>query len=377
MSPAGRAVRGLAVLSLILGAGCRGGSEASAGDAGAAGEPPALLARLAAGRDTTDIGRAHDERQCGVSWVAGRPVTAADFDPLVADHVNWITETPFGWEGPGDSATVRLVTSGRIYWGETDSGLVATARLARRRGIHVLLKPHVWVRGSEPDRITRADDAAWERWFASYRRFIVHYAELAEAESIEALCIGTELSGSTVEREADWRRVIAAVRAVYHGRLTYAANWYQEFETIRFWDALDFVGIQAYFPLAEREGATVEQLVAGWRPHFEAIERVHEGTGKPVVFTEVGYRSVPDAAVKPWVWPSRRGDAGETPDPAAQARAYEAFFRVFWKEPWVAGAYVWKWFPGEGTPREEANGTGFSPRGKPAERVMAAWYGLR
>lgn len=45
------------------------------------------------------------------------------------------------------------------------------------------------------------------------------------------------------------RRLIRQIRRVYHGPLTYAANWSGEYKQIRFWDALDYVGIQAYFPL--------------------------------------------------------------------------------------------------------------------------------
>jgi hypothetical protein len=117
----------------------------------------------------------------------------------------------------------------------------------------------------------------------------------------------------------------------------------------------------------------VADLVRAWRPHREAIERVVRRTGKPVVFTEIGYRSVPGATARPWEWPDR--DAGPPTDDGlrAQADAYEAFFRTFWRRDWFAGVYVWKWFPGLER-RAGAVTAEFSPQNKPAERVLLRWY---
>jgi hypothetical protein len=54
-----------------------------------------------------------------------------------------------------------------------------------------------------------------------------------------------------VAREKEWRRVIAAVRGVTSARLTYAAN-FDAYQRVAFWDALDAIGIQAYFPLTDK-----------------------------------------------------------------------------------------------------------------------------
>lgn len=337
-----------AVLSILAGAGCRG----------------AVAIPVPA-------------KQRGVSWVAGREITAENLRPLVNDHVDWIVQTPFGWQQSCDSPHIALVTSGRGLWGERDEGLTTTAALASSLGICTLLKPHIWI--LRPDGKSRMDiamggEADWARWFASYREFILHYAELAERDHMEMLCVGTELGSAVVGREDDWRRLIADIRRVYHGRLTYAANWYREFEEVPFWDALDYVGIQAYFPLSEKGNPTVEELSAGWKPHLAAIERVAARVGKPVLFTEIGYRSVPDAAARPWEWPSRFEPDSAPSDPGLQARCYEAFFRTVWPRKWMAGAYWWKWFP-DGRHHGERAATGFSPQGKPAEAVLARGYG--
>ena len=88
-------------------------------------------------------------RQRGVSWVAGRRVTNEHLEPLVGNNVNWIVQTPFGWQRRIDSPEVHLLTSGRILWGETDAGLETTTRLAHEVGIKTLLKPHLWITEAE------------------------------------------------------------------------------------------------------------------------------------------------------------------------------------------------------------------------------------
>jgi hypothetical protein len=353
---------GLVVLALT---GCGGGTAPGARDGlGPPPLPPAVA-----------------ERQHGVSWVGGRePVTAADFTPLVDANVTWIAQTPFGWQRDERSAEVRLVTSGRVYWGETDEGLEVTARLAREHGIETLLKPHIWLsrpsEGAWNGEIGMASDAEWARWFADYRRFALHYAALAERLRVPVYCVGTELHRTVRERPDDWRRLIAEVRQVYSGRLTYAANWHQEVEEVPFWDALDMIGVQAYFPLSEAAVPTVEELEAAWRPHVATLQGLAEKHGRPVLLTEIGYLSRPGATAEPWRWPETlRGEASGETGLEVQARAYEAFFRAFWDRPWVAGAYFWKWYPG-GAPGAPA-GIDFSPQGKPAEQVMRRWYGER
>ena len=79
------------------------------------------------------------------------------------------------------------------------------------------------------------------------------------------------------------------------------------------------------------------------------------------------------AAAEPWVWRS-----GAPVDLELQATCYEAMFRTFWHRPWFAGTHIWKWFP-EGSiqfggRRERRRERGFTPQGKPAEKVVARWY---
>jgi len=316
-----------------------------------------------------------DQRMRGVCWVAGRRIDASVFGPLVQGNVEWISQTPFGWMKRPDSTEIQIASQGDVYWGETDEGLARTAQLARSFGIRTLLKPHLWVAGWHDTvwtgEIKMSSDDGWKAWFDSYRRFVLHYAALAEKHGMEALAVGTELQGATLGHEAEWRDIIRQVRAIYHGKLTYAANWDREFEAIPFWDALDFAGVQAYYPLSEKSDPTLEELRAGWEQPLQSLERVAGRTRRSVVFTEVGYKSSDRASVQPWVWRTQ-----DRVNPQQQARCYEAMFRSVWDKPWFKGAFVWKWFPHYDTSRS-AQDNNFTPQGKPAEKVLSLWYSSR
>ncbi len=317
-----------------------------------------------------------EHKHRGVSWVGGAPVTEADFEPLRRNHVNWIVQTPFGWQSRHDSPEIRLSPS-HGYWGETDEGIRTTAQLAKRFGIKTLLKPHIWLsRGGDGKwrgEIEMNSEEDWHEWFAGYTRFMLHYATLAQENEIEALSIGTELYKTAVLRENDWRVLIAEVRKVFKGKVTYSANWYLEFNEIQFWDALDFIGIQAYFPLTRSKNPSVAELRAGWRPHRDKIQAISKKFDVPVIFTEIGYKSTADTAIEPWEWPRRSDGEASSAELQTQANCYEAFFQSFWQEEWCAGAYFWKWFP-KLSHQETYRGRDFTPQHKPAELVMAKWY---
>lgn len=324
------------------------------------------------------------EKHRGVAWTAGDTVTAAELEPLRDLGVTWITQTPFGWQRSIGEPEIHL-TPDRGFWGERDEGLVTTLRLAHELGIKSLLKPHIWLveegraqyDGDQQEQqptpwrgaIGYESQEDWQKWFASYRRFLLHYAELAERAGFDGLVVGTELDG-TLEREADWRRLIAEVRSVYSGPLTYAATW-RRFEQVPFWDALDAIGVQGYFPLSSHPRPALGTLLEAWREPKRRLAALARATDRPVLFTEVGYRSMADAGVRPWEWTESSGTRA-APDLELQARLYEAFFRSFWDQSWFAGAYFWKWYP-DGR-HHRAHEVDFSPQGKPAAAVLARWY---
>jgi hypothetical protein len=302
----------------------------------------------------------------GVCWEAGRRIGGEALDPLKAVGVDWISETPFGWSASPHDPDVAL--SGGAFqgywgmWGESDDGLAETARLARARGIKTLLKPHVWVRSGEwVGETEMKTEEDWRRWFAAYEAFILHYAALAEREGMDGLAIGTELP-KTSKRTADWRRIVARVRETYHGPLTYCANWH-EAEDVGFWDALDFVGVQAYYPLVASEHPKPEEIRAAWVPIVARLGALAKRTGRRIVFTEVGYRSLAGCLSEPWKW-----GAEGTVDLDLQRDAYREMFGCLWDQPWFGGTFVWKWQPwlGSAGPAVGRALGDFTPQGKPA-----------
>ena len=105
--------------------------------------------------------------------------------------------------------------------------------------------------------------------------YIMHYARLAESAKVEAFCIGLELKHAVKERAAFWDGLIAQVRKVYSGKITYAANW-DNFHNIPFWIKLDFIGINAYFPLSQENQPTSSELYDAWEEQKIALRRLSE-----------------------------------------------------------------------------------------------------
>jgi hypothetical protein len=246
----------------------------------------------------------------------------------------------------------------------SDASIVAAATEARAAGLEITIKPQIgirtgsWIGGAHP-----ADLAAF---WADYRTMLLHYADLADQVGASMLVVGTEM-GTLSWDEAHWRPLIAEVRERFHGALTYAAN-YDEYARVPFWDALDYIGIDAYFQLADAgdPAPSAAELSAAWRSrgYLRSIGAVAERTGKRVVFTEIGYRGIRGTAVSPNIW----AGSGIT-DVEAQANAYRAFYDAVAEQPWMAGVYWWEvnvdsWWVQD-----------YSPLGKPAEQVIASWNG--
>ena len=292
-------------------------------------------------------------------------------------HVNWISLTPFGFARSDTEPvvhTIRDAGPGYAQIGETDERVIAAAAQAHALGMKVMLKPHIWIHprgGSWRGSIHFDDPAHWDTWFVAYEAFILHYARMAETHGMEAFCLGTELVTATQARPGRWRELITKVRGVYHGQLTYAAHFDGEAERITFWDALDYIGINAYFPLTEDTAPDAAALAQAWQPLVEALRAFGDRWQRPILFTEIGYRATADAARRPGLW--------ETDAPLSamtQARAYDAVFDALGDAPWFRGMYWWKW-ESDDARAGGLNDPSFSPQHKPAEFSIRTRYGQR
>ncbi|MGW8122754.1 glycoside hydrolase family 113 [Roseivirga echinicomitans] len=328
----------------------------------------------------SSINIANHEKHRGICWVGGaREIDESEIIALVDKNINWISQTPFGWQSGYANPEItgnHSRTEQNGWWGERDEGLKTTTEYAKANGIKTILKPHIWLRDQEGKwrgEIKMKSEEDWQKWFSDYEEFILHYAQIAEETQMEMLCIGTELHQTCVERDADWRKLIAKIRAIYSGELTYAANFSGEYQDVKFWDALDYIGVQAYFPLTDMENPTVEELRKGWAKPLKDLEEFSIQFNKPVLFTEVGYKSTKDAGIDPWEWPQRI-NAEERENifsEETQANAYQALFDEVMDAPWFAGVHIWKWYPNYGSGRNSSEfNIDFTPQQKQAEQII-------
>jgi hypothetical protein len=290
------------------------------------------------------------------------PEVGRQLEELQRAGVEWLALTPRWLQAERDSVALAPDPA----QSPSDASLRRVVATARSLGLRVFLKPQVDLRGPGwRGEIAFRSEAAWSAWFRSYAEFISHYARLAEEEHADLFCVGVELDAAR-HRDEDWRAVIAAVRALYSGPLVYAANWKRE-RDISWWDALDYAGVDAYFPVAPSAGASVAEIVAAWRPLAAELRAWSERIRKPVVLTEIGYRSLRGAGRAPWEW-QRSGEAS----PGEQERLYRAAFQALWSEPWLFGFYWWQWRTAP--PSLPSADTGYTPQGKPALRVIEEFY---
>lgn len=305
----------------------------------------------------------------GVSFVAPRTrIDTAQVTSVRATRANWLAIVPYGFTYAGH--THLTFDTARQWWGETLDGAATQIRYAHTLGYKVMLKPQVWVIGQgwagDYDLPTEQQWQAWER---NYRRFAMAYGRLADSLEVELYCVGTEFRVPARERPAFWRGLIDSLRTFYTGELTYAANW-DNFQQVDFWDALDYLGVDAYFPLTDTPDPRPRQLDSAWRPHREALADAHRQWRKPVLFTEYGYHSATGALRKPWAIDA----GGASVDLSAQQKGLSALYRQFWPRPWFAGGFLWKWH----APYRQVGGpsdAGFTPQGKPALETVRRWYG--
>ena len=272
----------------------------------------------------------------------------------------WVSLTPFGYLP--DRRTPVMYSSARGGPDEeTDEAVCESAARAKVLGLRVWLAPHLWTRGWVGDLEYSAED--WPRFFERYREFVLHWALLAERERIDGLVMGHELASSTARHPERWRALIADVRAVYTGTLTYEANW-DEVARVPFWDALDLIGVSFFFPLADGPPFDPPTLRAGAKKAFETLAPLAKRFGRPVLLGEVGYPASPTAPVRPWE------EGGRTIDAELQRDCYDAVVEALDPRDWVAGAFWWKWYTSFSG--ERADEMSYSPRGRPAEEAMRA-----
>ncbi len=298
----------------------------------------------------------------------GSLLSASSLEMVSQLGSNAVAIVPYSWmSDPKKPAAFRF---SQRPGSENDEGVIHAIRNAQAQGLFTMLKPHVWIRGSWPGEVDMASAADWDLFFTHYYQWISHYALMAEMYNVDAFCIGVEFSRATISQEQRWRELINKVRSIYSGKITYAANWGDEFEGIKFWDQLDFIGLNCYYPLSRQQSPTVQDLEQGFTEILEKVNRVKSKYQIPVVFTEIGFRSV----TSPWDQP--HAEAGEKPfNEVHQALCYQAVFQAMAQTPTVDGILWWKWPTDPRLQSEEDRR--FVPTGKKAQQVVEQWFSAK
>ena len=305
----------------------------------------------------------------GVSFVASKnAATQENIQSVIDVNANHAAIMPFGFIQNLNSPEIIFNTD-KQWFGETKKGARQYIQLLHENKIGVMLKPQIWIwRGEFTGNLKMTNEEEWKTLENSYKNFILTYAELAEETKVELFCIGTELEQFVLNRPDYWNKLISEIRKVYKGKLTYAANW-DEYSKVPFWIAIDYIGIDAYFPLSDEKSPTSEDLKKAWQKWKVDLIRVSVENKKPILFTEYGYRSMDYTAKKPWL--VERND--ENVNLIGQVNATQAIVEEFWNEDWFAGGYVWKWYLNHRQSGGE-NDNRFTPQNKPAEETLRQLY---
>ena len=264
----------------------------------------------------------------------------------------------------------------------TPSG--ASLRLAIHHAQALSLKTVVAIHQEAQNGVWRGKFCPQNRpqWFVNEQSMLIHVGQIAQVTHASEYIVGAEMPCLTLDshdsaNSSQWRSLIGHVRSVYSGLVSYTAqrdsnlDSYSEIDKIDYWDALDVIGASAYYPMKVTSPVTVQKLQDQW----EAIDQRSYGPlaqtwHKPIVMTEVGFRSVSGAHEDPYDW-QRAGML----DLQEQARDYEAVLRFVRSSSNVMGVHLWEWNPDPlaGGSKDKS----YSPQGKPAQSVMHKFMTLQ
>ncbi len=303
----------------------------------------------------------------GMSFEGPSQKTEIDeFQDIQKTNSNWVSLMPYAY-AQGSDPNINYENLSWQWWGEGYEGTKQCIRDAHNSGLKVMVKPHLWIRhGSFTGDVKFDSEEDWNIWETDYLNYVLKYAQLCEEEKVELFCIGTELKSWFLARPDSWEVMIQEIKKVYKGKLTYAGNW-DAYKLFPFWDQLDYIGIDAYFPLSSSTTPTVDELNAEWSKWKKEIKGISKRFNKEVIFTEYGYRNIDQAAEKPW-----ESYTAKTQNDVAQANAYTSLYESVWNEPWMYGGFAWKWHCSSHL--KSVRKANYTPQGKIALKVLIEYY---
>lgn len=261
-------------------------------------------------------------------------------------------------------------------------------REAHLRGYSIWLKPLIddertgtWRGAIIPGGDFNA--TALDAWFESYGALLMRYAQLAEDEGILGLVIGTEMESMDKPdpKYTDrWNALIANLRSVYGGNLTYAKNWtpVDVREMPGFISSLDLLMVDAFYDLRGLSNdATSEDIYYSWQGWLPVLQSYSIQLGIPIMFAEVGVTPRTGSYSTPW-----NGNNGGRLNYNAQVVYYQGtcnFLYDFGDTFGFIGAYWWAvgfydHFENQRTRAEEQGVITYNFYDLPAEETLRECY---
>lgn len=324
-----------------------------------------ILIALLAKTQTTGI-----EKINGVNFVSPKYKSKLNgIDSLKVINANWIAICPFAFLSK-NSAKIEYNTI-KNWWGDTKPGMIEEIKRAKSNKLKILVKPHFWQIESGWGGDFDATGKTKTAWESNYKNYLLYLASLCDSLNVDMLSVGTELKTYTLKHPDFFIELIDEVRKVYKGELTYAANW-DEYKTIKFWNKLDFIGIDAYFPLSDKKTPEVAELNLQWQKISTNLKLFSTKFNKKIIFTEYGYKSINYAANKQWEFEN----TPTTTDVnfVSQINAYTALYNSIWKEKYIAGGFLWKWHNDYEMPK---NNSDYTPQRKPVQEIIKKNYSIK
>jgi len=305
---------------------------------------------------------AQAQKITGVNFVAEKTsVDSNAFVHLKTINPKWMSWSPYAF---CDKTTGKISFNHPWQWeGESLEGTAKAIELSHASGLKVMIKPHIWMSDNSYTGTINLTDSAWIIWKATYKKYILSFAVLAQKHQVELLCIGTEQYAAIKKDSKYWFQLIDEIKAVYKGKLTYAENW-DSYSFCPFWSKMDYIGVDAYFPLSTKAKPSIKKLKREWWLWKKQLEDVSQRYNKKIVFTEFGYKASEYTTVKPW-----EHNTDKTYCEQCQVNALSAMFLEIWTNEWFAGGFIWKWYEKEKSIKQ-SHKKSFSFQGKLAEKLI-------
>ena len=293
-------------------------------------------------------------------------VEADKFDPIVAVNANAISVYPLGIVYP-DLHVVNHNLAG-MNWGERSAGIEKQIDWAHENGMKVMIYPRLFFAdGRESRSYDAGSEANWEKFEKSYKEFVVHYAVMAKEKGAELLSLGSDMEFFVENRPDYWEFLIDTCRMEFDGKLTYSAHRLN-YDDIPFWNELDYIGIRADYSVSLSQTPSVEDVISFWETevHSDLIS-ISASEIRPVIFTEIGYKSIDFAGEQPW-----NEELDHELNETAQANLIQGFLEAFSEKVWFEGAFINGWS------LEDVSGNapdkGYSVAGKESEVLIEQMY---